>query len=80
MSPSDYFIEWRAMVGHGPAPVWVISQRGKVLHVFPDELLAMRIVRELARLEHCDAWRTDTEGAPVLLTTSSASANPKYSG
>jgi hypothetical protein len=71
VSPSDYAIELRVMVGHGPALVWVISKHDQVRHVFSDEPLAMRVVRELARLEHCDAWLVDDGVAPVRLTARS---------
>lgn len=70
--PDDYVIECRTMVGHGSAPVWVISRRTEVRHIFPDEPLAIRVIQELARIEHCHGWLVDAGAAPVLLTASAS--------
>jgi hypothetical protein len=74
--PGDYVIEWRTMVGRGSEPVWTIALGGEVRHIFPDERLAMQVVRELARMAHCHAWLVASGIEPVLLTRSVSDSQP----
>jgi hypothetical protein len=68
-------LELRTIIEYGAEPVWTISRHNQVRNVYPDESLALRVVRELARMDHRHAWRVASGVEPILITGNDPSAS-----